>query len=203
MAVKYDLYYNPPREGDKRKPRMHARIVTENPAGTDKLVKLIHSRCTLTESDIRATLCSLKDAMADLLEEGRQVHIEGLGFFKLTLSCPPVKSGKEVRSEAVRFKNVVFRAEKELKDRFNTLHVKRAEVKKHSNAYSDIEIDDILTKHFMDNDYITRKDFQNIAGLRQTTAIRRLNQLVKEGKLKKEGIHKFPVYTPASGNYRR
>ena len=25
----------------------------------------------------------------------------------------------------------------------------------------------------------------------------------KEGKLKKEGLHKFPVYAPVSGNYKK
>ena len=203
MAIKYDLYQNPPKKNNTRKPRMHARVVTENPANTENLVKLIHSRCTLTESDIRATLCSLKDAMVDLLQEGRQVHIDGLGYFNITLDCPSVKSAEGVRAEVIRFKNVTFRAEQKLKDEFTSVHFERAAVKKHSNAYSDIEIDDILTKYFMDNNYITRKTFQQIAGLRQSTASRRLTNLVVEGKLIKEGIHKFPIYTPAKGHYRK
>lgn len=203
MAIEYDLYTNPPKKGETRKSRMHARVVPYYTVGTDKLTEIIHSRCTLTKGDIHATLCALKDVMIESLQSGNTVHIDGLGSFNLTLSCPPVKSALGVRSEVVRFKNVSFRPEKKLKDEFNVLHLKRAETKKHSNNYSTIEIDDILTKHFMDNNYVTRKEFQQIAGLRKSTATRRLHELVTAGKLKKEGIHKFPIYVPADGNYRR
>lgn len=203
MSIRYDLYQNPPQEGSNRKPRMHARVVGDRPAETDDLVALIHSRCTLTEADIRATLSAISQSVTDMLQTGRQVHIEGLGFFSLTLNCPPVKSPQGVRAEVVRFKNIAFRAEQKLKDRFNTLHLERSPVKRHSNDYSGIEVDDILTKYFMDNDYITRKEFQKEVGFTRSTALRKLNQLVADGKLKAEGIYKFPVYIPMEGFYRR
>lgn len=203
MSAEYDFYQNPVPPGSNRKPRLHARIVTNGTVSTEELAEEIHARCTLTIGDIHSTLISLSQVIAEHLREGERIHIKGLGYLQMTLQCPPIKSPKEIRGKSVHFKSVAFRPEVELKNALKTTSFIRTTRKNHSNKYSEIEVDGLLTSYFLDNPYITREDFQHLCGFTKGTANRRLTKLVKEGKLQKEGLHRFPVYAPTPGNYRK
>lgn len=203
MPAQYDFYKNPIPKGSNRKPRLHARIVTRGTTTTEKLAEDIHSRCTLSTADVMAALVSLSEVITDRLMDGERIYIKGLGYFQMTLRCPPVKTPKEIRAESIKFKSIAFRPEAELKKELKNTQFVRATYKNHSNRYSEIEVDGLLTGFFMDNEYITRREFQELCGFTKGTANRRLVAMIKEGKLKKEGLAKFPVYAPVPGNYRK
>ena len=97
MPAEYDFYKNPIPPGSKRKPRLHARIVTNGTISTEELAEEIHGRSTLTTADIHATLISLSKMITEHLRRGDRVHINGLGYLQMTLQCPPVKYPKEIR----------------------------------------------------------------------------------------------------------
>jgi hypothetical protein len=141
--------------------------------------------------------------MADELASGRRIHLDGLGYFQLTLTSPPIDSPKEIRAESVHVRSVAFRAEKSFKKRFRSILLKRSKEKKHSRYYSAIEIDGLLTGYFLDHAHITCRAFCSLCGFTESTGRRRLQQLVAEGKLRKAGYHNLPLYEPVKGNYRR
>jgi len=203
MGLKYDFYQNPLPEWSNRKPRMHARVVTTGTIGTEDIARRIHDCSTLTPGEVKAVLQSLSDILVMELSEGHRVHLEGLGYFQLTLECPSVRTEKEIRSESIKIKSVVFRAEEKLKRRVRRFQVERVRVKNKSNNYSDIEIDGLLTGHFMDNDYITGRQFRSLCGFTLTTSSRRLRKLIDEGKLERLGHRKSSIYVPVKGNYRK
>lgn len=203
MIIEYDFYQNPIPDGSDRKSRLHARVVTRGTATTDELAQTISLRSSLTRGDVMAVLSNLSDLMVEELARGRRIHLEGLGYFSLVLDCPPVKTGMEVRAESIKVRNIAFRTEEKMKKRIARLPVQRVRNKNKSADYSDIEIDDILTVHFLDNDYITGSNFRVICGLTRTTAGRRLKKLVDEGRLSRLGQSKSAVYVPTKGNYRR
>lgn len=111
MSAYYDFYKNPIPKGSDRKPRLHARVVTYGTTTTERLADDIHSRCSLSTADVMATLVSLSDVIVERLREGERIYIKGLGYFQMTLECPPVKTTKEIRSESIKFKSVAFRPE--------------------------------------------------------------------------------------------
>lgn len=203
MSAKYDFYKNPIPKGSNRKPRLHARIVTYGTTTTEKLAKDIHARCSLSTADVMAALVSLSEVIIERLKEGERIHIKGLGYLQMTVQCPPVKTSKEIRAESIKFKSVAFRPEAELKKELKNTEFVRATLKNHSNTYSEIEVDGLLTGFFMDNEYITRREFQELCGFTKGTATRRLAAMIEKGKLKKEGLNRFPVYAPVPGNYRK
>ncbi len=201
MGLPYDFYENPPRK-DSNKKRLHARVVPAGTMGMDEITRFIESSSSLTSGDVKATLTSLVDLMVRELSYGWRIHLEGLGYFELTLSCPSVRSPKEIRAESIHIKSIIFRPEAELKKKFKTVPVERVRRKNHSLKYSGIEIDGILTTHFMDHPYITARQLQRICGYTRTTAHRRIKQLIADGKLQKSEHHRT-LYEPVKGNYRR
>lgn len=201
MSAEYDFYKNPIPSGSNRKPRLHARIVPRGTIGTEQLAEDVHSRCSLTTADVMAALLSLSDIIIERLKDGERIYIKGLGYFQMTIKCPPVKTAKEIRAESIQFKSVAFRPEAELKKELSTTQFVRAKYKNHSNKYSEIEVDGLLTSYFLKHDYILRIEFQQLCGFTKGTANRRLAELIKAGKLKKEGLYRFPIYVPVAGYY--
>lgn len=203
MGLIYDFYENPPKQGSDKKPKLHARVVPGHTAGIKEMSKLIQSASTLSIGDISAVLTMFREQLIYQLKEGNRVHWEGVGYFELTLSCPPIRSPKAIRAESIQVKSVVFRPEKSLKKLVKHTPLTRARRKRHSSRYSDIEIDGLLTGHFLDNPFITSSEFRCLCGLTESTATRRLRKLIADGKLKKTGHHRFPLYEPVTGHYRR
>jgi putative DNA-binding protein len=203
MAVRYDLYKNPDQKNDKRKNRMHARVVPYRTMELDEIAELLEQKCTLTSGDVKMVVIELSRMIADRLKDGYNVHVDGLGYFKMSLDCPPVHSPKEIRAESISFRSVAFRADQNFKDKFRSTRFECMEEKRHSKDRSAVEIQMLLTDYFVEHDYISRKDFQVLCGFTQSTASRKIKELVEQKCLKKEGLYNFPIYVPVSGNYRK
>jgi putative DNA-binding protein len=203
MAVQFELYKTPMPKEKKNKVRYHARPINYETVDTENLVYRIHERCSLSPSDVIATLEELKYEVAQCLKEGKKVHIDGLGYLQVTLSCEEeIRDPKAKRVHKVKLKAIKFKADKELKAELSDMHFKRSKYKPHSTELSNTEIDMELTKYFAENHIITRKDFQYLCGMTQITAYRHIKRLIAEKKLQNKGTTHQPIYTPVPGNYR-
>lgn len=203
MAVQFELYKTPMPEEKKNKVRYHARPVSFETVDTEKLAYRIHSRSSLRVSDVKAVLEELKYEVAQCLLEGKKVHVEGLGFFQVSLSCiEEIQNPKEKRVHRVKLKAVKFKADKELKGELCQMEFYRSGIKPHSVVLSEVEIDRLLTEYFEENQIITRKDFQCLCGMTQITAYRHIKRLIAEKKLQNRGTSHQPIYTPVAGNYK-
>ncbi len=203
MSLQYDFYANPVPEGSDRKPKLHARVKTTGTTDTQTLAELIKEWTSLSTSDVKASLDALASAISFELSRGHRVHLEGLGYFGLTLSCPPIDSPKEIRAESVKVKNIVFRPDVDWKDRFHRIQLEKARDKNHSLCYSEIEIDGLLTGHFLDHTYITTREFCRLCGFTSATGGRKIKGLTEAGKLHRIGYGCAVMYEPATGHYRR
>lgn len=202
MPARYDIYESPAPDGNEERRNIHARLVTDGTIETADLATRIQYSSSLTASDIEAVLSALSHEIGELLKEGRRIHVNGLGYFQMTLKCPQVKSAKEVRGDAVEFKSVSFRPENKLKIKLKKTQFLRSDRRNiHSRKYRDNEIDDLLTDYFKDHTYITRKNFEILCSFTSSTAARKIKVLVEEGKLKKEGNIHSPFYEPVAGYF--
>lgn len=202
MYVDYDFYQNPIPANSNRKPRLHARVVSKKTASTKELAKEIQDCTTMSEADVNGVLTALRQAITRHLRNGEKVHIEGIGYFELTLSCPPVRRPNDIRAESVRFKSVAFRPDREFKDDLRSLTLVRVKEKRHSRKLTAEEIDQRLIRYFASSESITREGFERLCGQIRSTACRWLRILIEKGKLKKEAPYRYPSYKPANGHYR-
>lgn len=203
MAVQFELYQTPMPEDKKNKVRYHARPVSYETVDTKKLVYRIHDRCSLSPSDVISTLEELKYEVAQCLKEGKKVHIDGLGYLQITLSCEEeIRDPKDKRVHKVKLKAVKFKADKELKAELSDMEFHRSKYRPHSTGLSDIEIDMRLTEYFAENQIITRRKFQYLCEMTQITASRYIKKMITEKKLQNLGTTHQPIYTPVPGNYR-
>lgn len=200
MAALYDLFRTPQPKGEK-KVRYHARSVVTGKMSTQHLIRTIAQRSAFKESVVTGVLMALEDALRDALAEGNSVQLDGIGAFRISAKSPSVRDRHEIRAESIEFKGVVYQADKNLLKKLSTTKFMRTKYSHCSVELSDIEIDGILTEHFKEHNYITTKELELLCGLSNATALRRLKDRVKEGKLTHPGHLRAPFYFPVPGNY--
>jgi predicted histone-like DNA-binding protein len=85
-------------------------VVKGKPADTQTLATRISAACSVTPSDVHAVIRALPTMMAQLMAEGKAVHLDGLGSFRFTgnasgkgVATPEEVNSKQFTSLRVRF----------------------------------------------------------------------------------------------------
>lgn len=203
MAILFDWYEDPrPSDKEEEEKTLHPRIRYNGSTGTDTLRRRIQERCSLTETDVSAVLDALSHIMGEELAEGRQVHLDGIGYFRPCLtSTEPVTIDTKRKATKVKLKTILFRADQTLKNEFGVLKVKSLKGGLNFKQLTPEEIDRRLTRYFQTNQFLQRTDFQSLCGMVRSTAMRHIRRLREEGKLKNVGSAMQPIYVPESGYY--
>ena len=198
MSVLFDFYESPDPTGEGKGKRYHARPVFASTVSTAEIVSIIHDRSSLSEGDILSTLNNLGLLLSEKLRDGRRVTLDGIGHFSLALTCPEIRTKKDMRADKVNVKSVVFRADKHLKSDMQKARMKRFKLGVHSARLSDEKINAKLVEYFKEKQILTRKDFQRLCEFTQSTAIRHIHRLLEEGRLKNINTTRNPIYVLGS-----
>ncbi len=144
MAILFEWYETPVpnNETDEtEKTTIHARITLNGKVGTDEIRRKIQKRSSLTETDVSAVLDALSHVMGEELSEGRQVHLDGIGYFYPTLKSEKgITRETDRKNEKVRLKGIKFRADRALKDEVGNVKLKNFRHSGHSGKLSRNEI---------------------------------------------------------------
>lgn len=143
-------------------------------------------------ADIKATIISLSEKLAYYLKDGARVHIEGIGYFHISLTCPETRTPSSTRANKVKFKSVTFRADKYLKHQLSDVKTERSKYKPHSMPVTKESIDEALTEYFLTNSVLTRRKFESLCGLTRATAGRYIAQLAKDKNCAISPFHVTP-----------
>ena len=202
MAISFDWYDNPVSPDKPDEKRFHPRIIANGQIDTKDLRSRIQSRCTLNEVDVTAVLDALSQVMGEELCEGRQVHLDGIGYFYPTLTATEeIAADTPRRNTKVKLKGIQFRSDQKLKNSVGHIKIKQMKRIIHSPKLSETDIDSRLRKYFTDHQIMQRSDFQDITGMVRSTAMIHIRRLRTEGKLLNIGIPSQPIYVPAPGFY--
>ena len=202
MAISFDWYENPVSPDKPEEKRFHPRIIANGQIDTKDLRSRIQSRCTLNEVDLTAVLDALSQVMGEELCEGRQVHLDGIGYFYPTLTATEeIAADTPRRNTKVKLKGIQFRSDQKLKNSVGHIKIKQMKRIIHSPKLSETDIDSRLRKYFTDHQIMQRSDFQDITGMVRSTAMIHIRRLRTEGKLLNIGIPSQPIYVPAPGFY--
>lgn len=202
MTISFDWYENPVSPDKPEEKRFHPRIIANGQIDTKDLRSRIQSRCTLNEVDVTAVLDALSQVMGEELCEGRQVHLDGIGYFYPTLTATEeISADTPRRNTKVKLKGIQFRSDQKLKNSVGHIKIKQMKRIIHSPKLSETDIDSRLRKYFTDHQIMQRSDFQDITGMVRSTAMIHIRRLRTEGKLLNIGIPSQPIYVPAPGFY--
>ena len=202
MSIRFEWYENPvpPEKADEK--RIHARIALNGKTDTDEICRRIQARCSLTKTDVSAVLNALSHIMGEDLADGKQIHLDGIGYFHPTLKCTEeVTTETKRKNTKVKLKSIRFQADQTLKNEIGRVELVNAKYAGHSKKLSDTEIDMKLRMYFAGHRLMTRSDFQQLCGFMKSKAMEHLRRLKAEGKIKNIGIPTQPIYVPEIGYY--
>ena len=139
MAILFEWYENPVPNDQTDPKTIHARITLNGKVGTDEIRHKIQARSSLTETDVSAVLDALSHIMGEELAEGRQVHLDGIGYFHPTLKCEEgITMETKRKNEKVKLKGIKFRADQALKNEIGNVKLKNFKHSGHSSKLSDV-----------------------------------------------------------------
>ena len=99
----------------------HAKTIKTGELTLEKLAKRINNSTTVTQTDCRAVLLSMKDHIAEALTEGQVVVLDDLGRFQVTLqgkcyNAETLADEEFSPSSYIKGHKIVFRPDARLKE---------------------------------------------------------------------------------------
>ncbi|MFA6813804.1 MAG: HU family DNA-binding protein [Bacteroidaceae bacterium] len=204
--IKFDVYDTPQTRSGGEEKFYHVRVAGAKTIDFEEVLEGMSHPSTVTSTDIVAVLDGLSHFLIRTLKDGNRIHIKGLGYFSVSITTPKTDNPKTITKKKVSVKGIDFLPEKGLVKKLKgTANFERIEEKNHSQDFSEIEIQGILTEYFKDHRSINRSTFQRICGLTRSTALRRLKTYTSASYpiLINEGVKNAPVYVPAKGYFGR
>lgn len=113
MACRYELQKNPKAapNGDKY---YHARPMNNRKCDIDDICHEVAKNNILSETQIKATAQEIINVVMRRLSDGENVHLNGLGEFQITLSCPRTRHPEEIRAGSIDVKSVKYKPSRKL-----------------------------------------------------------------------------------------
>lgn len=203
MAIQFEFYKNPQPEKEGEEPSYHPRVVNFQHVTTKDLAAEIHMATTFGEAEVEAMLMELSRSMGNHLCKGERVHLDGIGYFQITLQTTAPVHSLTTRADKVKLKSISFQADKHLKSACITAHLQRSKHKPHSATLTEEEINKKLTEYFSTHTVLTRSDMQSLCHFTQSMASRHIRRLKAQGNLLNIGKPTQPIYVPAPGYYEK
>ena len=190
-------------EATAKNPLMGVSVVASTPVKTREMAERISHACTLHKADVVAVLHALGHELSEALLDGRTVQIDEIGSFSLKLGLKePKYLDDRVTSQDVVVKGVSFRACNELKEA-----LRGAEIVSGGHAVRTLLTRDIVERRlqtfFEDNDYIFRSQMEQVCECSKYLALKYLDELVAEGRLRALGRKNSRFYAPMPGCFGR
>lgn len=163
----------------------------------EQLESHIEESCSLTKSDMEATLSALRAAMIRELSQGKRFHLPSIGSFSLSvdLNLPEGKSVDKMRGDYISVRNLNFRPDTPmLREIKNNARFERANVSTQSNHFTEEHILTQIKEFFKTHAYITRRDIESLFGFRRSYATKWLKHFRECGVLKQSGPVNSAVY---------
>ena len=202
--MKYDVY-NIPDPKHPGEQLQHLRQISWGVLSHEELVNMMCSHGSgLTRGIVVACLTKLSSVLSEAMANGKKPHINGIGTFSLQLKKKETSSVEDlhkVRSNGVEVKTVTFRPSEEfLFDVDRQCRYEKSDMTNRSSNKSLAELTELVKQFLSVHPFITRYDFEHLAGLTSSTAKRRLQALVSEGVIKNIGYTKNPLYVLADSS---
>ena len=170
-------------------------MVTKDVVTTREIREAIRKKCTASPADVAAVITALNDELYENLSNGYAVHLEGIGYFSLSLKCAPDINPKYIKDDDVQVRSIKFTPDKDLINRFRNVCLEHeVDDTHHSAKLDEEEMKQKLVEYFKTHAFLQRREFEQLTGFNQSKATRVIRGLVKEGMLKNAGTKYQPVY---------
>ncbi|MBP3774036.1 MAG: HU family DNA-binding protein [Bacteroidaceae bacterium] len=194
MSINYDFYQTTGKLADEN--AMHVRPVSNQTIDTQALAERIQRSSTATVGDVKLVLDALSVAVKQELLNGNKVHIDGLGYFSVSMKGT-VRQGKagKLKLKEASVRSILFKPEKQYvqqfaEAKFTPLPARGAR----PAAPDDTSLSQVLEILAREWGSFTTKEFCRATGWSPTTAYRRLKELEAAGMVANHGTRSTSLW---------
>ena len=199
MAINIEWQVKPPAKKEDKQ-QLFPRIIDSETVGEKQLADLMASHGSLTRGNAEAALSDMAEVMADLLREGKTIHIPELGSFKLSIGTDAeIHPDSGRRMQSIKVRGVSFYPDQEFMDAIGRPAFHWKPTTGVAIAPSVSQLIPRLKVYFQTHDSLTRPTFEQLFGLKRTTAYIRLKQLEEMGVIQAVGNGKGTKYVSGKG----
>jgi predicted histone-like DNA-binding protein len=183
-TISYQLYERNDLTGKatKKNPAMGVTIVDSTIVTTSELADSINHASSITQADVVAVLQAIGQHLTDALLDGNRVELDHIGTFSLALTCGNKHKDDHITNKDISVSRIVFSPCSELLRQMNNATIVSGGPTG-TKHLSDDDIEKRLTAYFATNHSISRSRFEQICECSRHTALTKLKELVKAGKL--------------------
>ena len=183
-SIAYQLYERNDLTGKStsKNPSMGVTIVGSEVITTSKLADAINHASSITQSDVLAVLQALGQHLADALLDGNRVELDHVGTFGLTLTCGNKRKEDHITSKDISVSRISFTPCAELQHAMRSANIVSGGPTG-TKKLTDAIIEKRLQEYFATNYSMSRSTFERICECSRHTALLKLKELVKAGKL--------------------
>ena len=196
-TIAYQLYERNDLTGKstKKNPTMGVSVVSSRVVTTKEMADDINHASSLTQSDVAAVLQAVGQRIAEALLDGNRIEIDHVGTFSLTLTCGNKRKEDYITSKDIRVSRSSFSPCAELWNQMRHATIVSGGPTGNKKLSDDV-IDKRLDEYFTTNDSLSRSTFERICECSRHTALTKLKELVKAGKLIAIGPKNQRQYIP-------
>lgn len=198
MSIQYDLYDTPDIQQTGEEQPLHPRVVFKGTIGQEEFLDRVHKFTGMSRSMLAGAMLSFQNELRDLLANGWIVELGDIGYFSVSLQGPAAMKKKEVHAQAIKLKNINFRAGSQFKKEVGWQikpergeSITRPSSKKDRDAAKCLEaINSYLEKY----PCLTRTTYCQLTGCDKKHALKELNAWIEQGVLMRYGAGTQVVY---------
>jgi predicted histone-like DNA-binding protein len=196
-TIAYQLYERNDLTGKstKKNPTMGVSVVSSRVVTTKEMADDINHASSVTQSDVAAVLQAVGQRIAEALLDGNRIEIDHVGTFSLTLTCGNKRKEDYITSKDISVSRISFSPCAELWNQMRHATIVSGGPTGNKKLSDDI-IDKRLDEYFTTNDSLSRSTFERICECSRHTALTKLKELVKAGKLIAIGSKNQRQYIP-------
>ena len=183
-TIAYQLYERNDLTGKstKKNPTMGVSVVSSRVVTTKEMADDINHASSATQSDVAAVLQAVGQRIAEALLDGNRIEIDHVGTFSLTLTCGNKRKEDYITSKDISVSRISFTPCAELWKQMRSAQIVSGGPTGNKHL-SDATIEKRLEEYFATNDSLSRSTFERICECSRHTALTKLKELVKAGKL--------------------
>jgi predicted histone-like DNA-binding protein len=196
-TIAYQLYERNDLTGKstKKNPTMGVSVVSSRVVTTKEMADDINHASSATQSDVAAVLQAVGQRIAEALLDGNRIEIDHVGTFSLTLTCGNKRKEDYITSKDISVSRISFSPCAELWNQMRHATIVSGGPTGNKKLSDDV-IDKRLDEYFTTNDSLSRSTFERICECSRHTALTKLKELVKAGKLIAIGPKNQRQYIP-------
>lgn len=183
-TIAYQLYERNDLTGKstKKNPTMGVSVVSSRVVTTKEMADDINHASSVTQSDVAAVLQAVGQRIAEALLDGNRIEIDHVGTFSLTLTCGNKRKEDYITSKDISVSRISFSPCAELWNQMRHATIVSGGPTGNKKLCDDV-IDKRLDEYFTTNNSLSRSTFERICECSRHTALTKLKELVKAGKL--------------------